>query len=200
MLAKASLQSYLCSMSTVKPSAESLRALAHPLRVRMLTLLRTHGPATATRLAEPTGEPTVSTSYHLRQAAAHGLDEAGPPRGNARERWWKASHGTTVIEAEQVRQSPADAEAYLRAVAVFYADRMQRWITEAQSLPSEWDEACTLSDDALRLTSAEATELLGRMVALIGEYRRDRPENEPPDGAERVVIQYQLLPFPGGAV
>ncbi|WP_428995029.1 helix-turn-helix domain-containing protein [Kribbella qitaiheensis] len=39
------------------------------MRNRMLGLLRVHGPATATTLAERLGVNTGATSYHLRQLA-----------------------------------------------------------------------------------------------------------------------------------
>ena len=38
-----------------------LKAVAHPLRVRMLALLREHGPATATELAQRLDTETGST-------------------------------------------------------------------------------------------------------------------------------------------
>jgi DNA-binding transcriptional ArsR family regulator len=48
----------------------NLRGLAHPLRVRLLGLLRSDGSSTATRLAERLGQSSGATSYHLRQLAA----------------------------------------------------------------------------------------------------------------------------------
>src|SRR4051812_14770407 len=53
----------------------ALRALAHPLRNRLLGLLRLDGPATASRLARVVGESSGATSYHLRQLAAYGFVE-----------------------------------------------------------------------------------------------------------------------------
>src|SRR5262245_28458635 len=50
----------------------SLRALAHPVRVKLLGLLRIEGPATATGLAEKLGLNSGATSYHLRQLAGAG--------------------------------------------------------------------------------------------------------------------------------
>jgi DNA-binding transcriptional ArsR family regulator len=66
----------------VRLRAEMLRGIAHPLRVRLLDLLREDGPSTATRLAERTGQSSGATSYHLRQLAAYGfvVEEARGPR------------------------------------------------------------------------------------------------------------------------
>ena len=49
-------------------SRKQMRALAHPVRMRILELLA-QGPSTATRLAGEIGESTGSTSYHLRALA-----------------------------------------------------------------------------------------------------------------------------------
>ena len=56
----------------------ALRAMAHPIRLELVGLLRTHGPLTATKAAALLGESSGSTSFHLRQLAKYGLvEEAG---------------------------------------------------------------------------------------------------------------------------
>jgi DNA-binding transcriptional ArsR family regulator len=49
--------------------ARTIRALAHPLRLRMLDLLAERGPLTATRLSEYVGESPANCSFHLRTLA-----------------------------------------------------------------------------------------------------------------------------------
>ncbi len=80
----------------VVTDAAALQGLAHPLRLRLLGLLRAYGPSTATKLAARCGESSGLTSYHLRQLAEAGFvvdadpaDLAGvdrTPRGTARGR------------------------------------------------------------------------------------------------------------------
>src|SRR4051812_20533989 len=72
---------------------QALRALAHPLRVRLLDTLRGEGPLTATALARRLGESSGSTSYHLRQLARHGFIEEDTSRGGGRMRWWRHAAG-----------------------------------------------------------------------------------------------------------
>ena len=87
-----------------KPAAEvvldakGLRALAHPLRVELVNLLRKHGPSTATRLADRLGVNSGTASYHLRQLGAAGFVEEDTERGNARERWWRPVHQITRLD------------------------------------------------------------------------------------------------------
>src|SRR5689334_11065173 len=76
--------------------AAALEALAHPLRGRLLGLLRADGPATASGLAEKVKESSGVTSYHLRKLAEVGFVEEEAGRGTKRERWWRAVHTSTT--------------------------------------------------------------------------------------------------------
>ena len=58
---------------TVVPDASGLKALAHPVRLRILGLLRLDGPATASGLADRLGLNSGATSYHLRHLERHGF-------------------------------------------------------------------------------------------------------------------------------
>ena len=181
--------------SRVPLTAQSLRGIAHPLRVRLLNLLREDGPSTATRLAERTGESSGATSYHLRQLARYGFAEENPGQPGGRERWWRATSRSTSLEGPTLRSSPAEAETYLQAVASEYADRVDRWLSGVTALPDEWDEGATLSNWRLRLTAAESTQLLAELEGVIDRYRRDTGESTKDSQAERVVLQVQLMPF-----
>src|SRR4051812_29071024 len=75
---------------------QALRALAHPIRLRLLELLTVDGPATGRRLADLTGESTASVSYHVGQLAKWGLVEPATELAQGRERPWRAtSRGIT---------------------------------------------------------------------------------------------------------
>ena len=88
----------------------ALRALAHPLRNRLLGQLRVNGPATASQLGRAIGESSGSTSYHLRQLAAYGFVEEVEGQGTARERWWRARHRMTSWQAADLLAQEGGAE------------------------------------------------------------------------------------------
>src|SRR2546422_9174430 len=76
----------------------SVRAMAHPLRMRILGSLRIDGPATSAMLARRLNTDSGQTSHHLRQLARYGFVIDAPdlgkgPRG--RERWWRAAQDST---------------------------------------------------------------------------------------------------------
>ncbi|MEU0526137.1 winged helix-turn-helix domain-containing protein [Streptomyces niveus] len=190
--------------NTVVLDAKGLRALAHPIRVQLVGLLRKHGPSTATRLAERLGVNSGTASYHLRQLGDAGFVEEDAERGNARERWWRAVHQSTrFTEPELAEREPEAALAYLQSVAAAYTLRTQRALSELQTLPDQWRGTFDISDWPLRLTPEETVNLREELHALLARYRSDSPETaaEAPEGAERVSMIAQILPeldTPGG--
>ena len=75
----------------IELDARGMRALAHPVRVKVLSELQRHGPSTATLLSPTVGATPSVTSWHLRHLAEHGLVRDAPERGSGRERWWEAT-------------------------------------------------------------------------------------------------------------
>ena len=55
-----------------------LRAVAHPVRNRILTELSASGPMRAADVAQELGIPANQASFHLRQLAKYGLVEEAP--------------------------------------------------------------------------------------------------------------------------
>lgn len=179
----------------VSPTPHQLRALAHPVRLRMLGLLRVNGPATASSLAQRLGLNSGATSYHLRQLADHGFIEDDHERGNGRERWWRASHSSTRVDegsAQRTEQEQDEVEAYLQTVVTIYQENMQRAIEEHALLPRQWQDATTFSDYQQRMTPARARELLDKLDAWLTAI----PDEDDPE-AVNYVVQLGGFPYPG---
>jgi hypothetical protein len=179
----------------------ALRALAHPLRLSLLTLLRTEGPLTATQAGQLLGESSASCSFHLRQLAKYGMaEEAGGGRG--RERPWRATAMLTDVPA--VAESPELAAAsglFRSIVAERYYDAMMSWLESRPGEPEEWQQAALFGDLFVYLTAAELTELGQQVDRLLYRYvdRTTRPELRPP-GARLVSYIHAAAPYqgPGG--
>jgi len=175
----------------------ALRALAHPLRISLVGLLRREGPMTATQAARQLGESSGSCSFHLRQLARFGLvEEAGGGRG--RERPWRAT--TQFTNWPDVSDEPdqqAAAGLLNSVIAERYFERLMRWLERKPDEPREWQHAAHFGDLMLYLTPGELLDLAERERALLEPYldRLTRPELRPP-GAR--VVTYLQLAFPGG--
>ncbi|MDT0309474.1 helix-turn-helix domain-containing protein [Streptomyces sp. DSM 44917] len=184
--------------------ARGLRALAHPVRVRLLGLLRAHGPATATGLAHRTGLTSGATSYHLRRLADAGLVAEDTARGNARERWWRAVHraprpGERDLAGPGSERDPAGPEAALSRlgpVAAAQALRVQQGLAELETMAPAWRRAFGLGDVRLLLTPGEAERLRGELRELLARYPREEEGAPGPPGAARVTVITQLVPEP----
>ncbi|MEV7965019.1 helix-turn-helix domain-containing protein [Sphaerisporangium sp. NPDC088356] len=176
---------------------QALKAVSHPLRVRLLGALRLDGPATATELAARFGESSGSTSYHLRQLARYGFVEEDPERRDARERRWRSVHGYTSWSELELGESPEGREAAdfmrNRQIEVLVHDR-ERFESERESWGPAWVDAAGMADDMARLTPASVKLLYERFSALIHEM--EASDAGSPD-AQRVSVHLAAFPSRG---
>jgi predicted ArsR family transcriptional regulator len=180
---------------TVRLDRELVRALAHPMRNRMLGLLRVYGPQTATTLAGRLGVNTGATSYHLRQLAEAGLVVEDDSRGNARDRWWKSAHqGTEFDAAELLDQEPELALGFLHGVGQTYAQNIFGFIDAMQTMPEEWRDASMLSDYFFHLRPDQLAAMMREVMAVLEKYKTADLTAPLPEGAEQVTVQIQAFP------
>ena len=178
-------------MSSITPDIAGLRALSHPVRLQALGLLRAEGPATATTLAARLDLNTGATSYHLRQLAQHGFIEEDTERGNARDRWWRATHDATRTEfrGDEITD---DVEAYLATVALIYGERLRTAVAELRFYPEEWQGVSTLSDWHFTLTPARANALVQALTAIVEDV-----EDSDEEGAAGFIVNLNAHLRPG---
>ena len=174
----------------------ALRAYAHPVRMKLVGLLRTEGPLTATRAAELLGESSGTCSFHLRQLARYGLvEEAGG--GTGREKPWRATTTSTAWDATGggTPETAAAAGLLNTVIAEQYFEQLMRWLEASPDQPAEWQQAVQFGDRILYVTAEELEELSRRVRELVDEYfeRQVRPELRPP-GAR--LVTWLHLAFP----
>jgi DNA-binding transcriptional ArsR family regulator len=168
------------STSANVTDAQTLRALAHPLRGRLLGLLRLDGPSTSSRLAERVGESSGVTSYHLRQLAQHGFVVELPDLGTRRERWWRAQHTMTHWEPAQIADQPGGLEAnqqMQRMQVESFGRELAAWL--AGPAQPEWAVVAGLSDYVLHLTRAETRQVLEELYAVLDRWAETHREPRP---------------------
>jgi predicted transcriptional regulator len=179
---------------------KALRALAHPIRLSLMAMLRTQGPLTATRAAELLGESSASTSFHLRQLAKYGLvEEAGGGRG--RERPWRATKLFTDIPEITEDPKVAAASALTRGVvAEYYFSALRRWLAVRDTEPEEWQRAAQFGDTMIYVTADELAELGRQYEELVDQYLdRLTDTSLRPDGARLVSVLRIANPYLLGA-
>ena len=181
-----------------------LRALGHPLRMRIFDILSQHGPQTSSTLAELTGESSGSTSYHLRILAKQDLIREIPERSAGRERWWERPKGSTSFGDTEDTRTPAGRAALQAATAEFHRLRTDELIDfftrRVYREPEEWREAASSYSTTAKMTPAQLTELGARISALVTEAG-ERYRDQEGDDVRVVSIRADLFPLSplGGA-
>ncbi|MEC3979960.1 helix-turn-helix domain-containing protein [Amycolatopsis sp. H20-H5] len=173
-----------------KLDARSLRGLAHPLRMRILSILRGSGPATGAHLAKQLGEDSGNISWHLRQLAEYGFISEDETLGTKRERWWRAEHKYTELDVSEFVTDPESQislRTFLAEAAGQQYERASGFLREEWSV--EWRSTAAFSNWRLRLTPAELEAVQVQVREIL-----DRREGSDGEGTEEVLIQLQAFP------
>ncbi len=180
--------------------APALKALAHPMRVRMLEVLQLRGRVSVTSLARELGETTGATSYHLRQLARHGFVEQCPANDGAvggRQQWWRMAvdevhtTGFGFLEREDTREAFA---FLMREDVAGRSRRLANWYATVTGWPQEWQRASSDMEGVLDLSAAQTRALADELKALLDRYHALKPG----PGARKVTVQYALFPADTG--
>ena len=180
---------------TVRIDHRQVRALAQPLRMRLIGALRVVGPATATTLAEALGTNSGATSYHLRQLAEVGLVVEDPSLGTGRQRYWRAAHDVTNWESSDFDDDP-DARAAIEWIEAdyvrFFAHHADRWFAQRHQWAPAWRDAFGMGDFFMRIP-VDRLEAIKEEVFAVFERHRDETDPDDPDAE---MVQLYLAAFP----
>jgi DNA-binding transcriptional ArsR family regulator len=174
----------------------ALRALAHPLRSRLLGRLRLDGPSTASQLGRAVGESSGATSYHLRQLAAYGFVEEIEGQGTARERWWRARHRMTSWQAADVVAQEGGAEVQdemTRMQLDQHARVLTAWRAQQDQLDPAWTAGASLNDYALRLRPDQARALVAELDAVLTRWMDEHPTTA--ESGDLVSVLLDVVPL-----
>jgi DNA-binding transcriptional ArsR family regulator len=175
-----------------------LAAMTHPLRRRLLSLLKLDGPSTASVLAQRTGQAVGNISHHLHALAAAGLIEEVPELArDRREHWWRRT-------APALRWSAGDfaddavGDAVARAAESLELDYqlslVRQWALADADEKARWPVGPFTTTTWMRVTDDELAELGAEMLALV---RRWADRQLPDDGQDRSPVFVFAHGIPG---
>src|SRR5581483_2088928 len=181
----------------------ALRALAHPLRWKLIDLIGSERSATATRCAEVLGESVASCGYHLGILAKYGYIEPVPDRVG-REKPWRLASLRQNLSAEGLDE--AGALAAQAAFEVFLDHELERIKDRRRRVdlePPEWRAASYVSGSTHWMTAAELGEIKDLLTEIQERHgdRDEEPARRPPGAREvRVFAVTSVAPrLPGAA-
>ena len=175
----------------------AIRALAHPLRTRLLTIIGRLGRATTADCARELEISHGLASHHLRQLAKYGFVEQVAGKDH-RERPWRMVatsydwHGATAtpegaaaVDVLEQLQAEQALEAFLD------------WQQRRRDWPEAWREHAGIGTSGIYLTQSELTGLVKDIDALLLRYINERPIDDvasrPPDS---VPVAFTLFAIP----
>jgi DNA-binding transcriptional ArsR family regulator len=179
-----------------------MRALAHPIRLRLLELLAHEGELTATEAGEQLGESPASCSFHLRQLAKYGFVEEAPRAGGGRRRPWRPK--SIGLRFSDVHDDPETAQAAVALERVLRdrnLARAQRGLDARSAQPPEWRRVLGSSDFTLYVTPDELEAIDADVTAILRRYDpRVADPDQRPEGSQPIHALLMAFPYrPGDA-
>ena len=173
-----------------------LRAIAHPVRSRILTELDAHGSLRAADVAQVLGIPANQASFHLRQLAKFGLVEEDPTAArDKRDRVWRqtetAGYDISIGELEKTPGGKAASTVFRRTKEAW----THRLVTIAYGEDRPPGIHRAITEQALRLTKQEARALTEELVDLVDGWRQRTRAGHDDDRSTYHVLQI-VQPFP----
>ena len=176
--------------------AEGLRALAHPLRQRLLFELVAAGHARAADLAGRTGEAANAISFHLRTLARAGLIEEAPELArDRRDRVWRPVAQTYTVDPSTIGFSAA-FRPYTRVVE----ENLGRAVAAGGELGLKERDRSLVMVSAIA-TPAQVEDLANRVAALVESWADQgvAAAKEHPDEPDRQVYRLVWAAGPAAA-
>ena len=182
-----------------KADPVALRALAHPLRWKLIDLLGGEGSATATRCAEVLGESVASCAYHLGILAKYGYIELVPNQAGREKPWHLASYRQELSAEGLGVEGELAAEAATEAFLDHEFARTKERLRSKSLEPAEWRDASCLLGSSVWVTAQEFREISDRLAELALRYTDRNDPSERPVGARlaRVFISTSVVPERG---
>jgi hypothetical protein len=176
-------------------NAREMRALAHPLRWKLLEVLDLETQATAAQCARILGKSHALCSFHLHQLAKYALVEQVPTTSR-RDRPWRLTRKNLSFPVEPTEEADKVAIWSIRnVIANHEMELMQTWIDHQFEYSEEWRGASIVSTSQIWLTPTELQAVREALLDVVVKLERQKTRSEARDSAARPV-RLLLAGFP----
>lgn len=169
-----------------------LRALAHPLRVRILEVIRTAAsPLTVADIARSLRESPSNCSFHIRVLATGGLIERAQGV-DKKHRPWRAV--STELEIDPLVGTAMQRSASRVAIETLREHNRQllsNWDECRPEAPAEWKSAYFEKSVRMCLTARQL-----QLLAKLCDESIKRAAESPPGDEALETVQLEMIGFP----
>lgn len=177
-------------------NAADLKALAHPLRIRIFYALRAEERATASGLAETLGESPALLSYHLRELGKRGFVAEEPDPSDRRKRWWSLKMRGYSFSSDSADLPTRLASDALKGQLDDYLDtQLHRYRASREAWSEEWREAASEDNYIFRLTPAELGALHAELTGVLRKWLDTSDGRDAPEGSAQVMYLGKAFPY-----
>lgn len=177
-----------------------LRAIAHPVRNRILAELEAVGPLRAADIARTVGLPANQASFHLRQLAKYGLVEAAPELArDRRDRVWRLIGDELVVDVAEIEKAPggrAAAQVWRRQATAAAHELVERAYADAH----EDVRRGSVLEASVRLAPEEVSAFNRELNALVNRWNDRTRERGGETQTYQLMSILQRYPEPRGDV
>lgn len=179
------------------PSIETLQAVHHPMRRRIIAHLFVHGPSQVGVLARALDQQVGSISHHLRMLERVGVVARVPELAtDGRTSWWRLDQASISWSVEDFADNPADraqAKAAERLNIDHQLGRLSAWKQRQERMGQDWRRAAFTADVLATATSEELAALGEALVRTWNEWRESIDRD---DGQAREPVFVFVHGFP----
>ncbi len=173
----------------------AMRALSHPVRLRILDQLKRYGPATATSLSPIVGASPSVTSWHLRHLSQFGLVQDADVASDGRRRWWEAVARGYRFAVPDDEEGQAASRLLSTQMFTQYEQLPRRWNEEvAPRLSGPWQRLGGMANTRVALTPNELDKVEKAIEELLAPYVRRQDQDGVPANARSVRLMRYALP------
>ena len=200
-------------MSLESPSAESrgtgqrwrliddpvaIRALAHPLRHELMSIIARLGRATTADAARELSISHGLASHHLRQLAKYGFVEQVKGKDHRERPWRLVATSYNWSKATATAEGSTAVDVLEQVFAEQALEAFLDWQQRRKNWPQAWQKHTGLGVSNVYLTQAELAEIADAFDALLMRYINERPIDDVSSRpAGSVPVNFTLFAVPG---
>ena len=176
----------------------AIRALAHPVRQDLTSIIGRLGQCTTADAARELGISHGLASHHLRQLAKYGFVEQVKGKDRKERPWRLVSTSHDFTGARDTTEGSGAIDLLEQVAAERTMEAFLDWQQRRKDWPPGWREHAGMGQSNVYLTQAELAELTAAFDDLILRYINERPIDElasRPPGS--VPVSFTLFAVPG---